>query len=278
MARSRNIKPAFFHNEELAELSPITRLAFIGMWTIADYKGYLEYRTKRLKVQILPYDDANMEQIVNDLEKARLIRIYSVDGRRYIHIDKFEKHQNPHKNERAGGSEIEVLLQSNNFPIVNNEMTKDGTKPDFIGTTRADSLLLIPDSLLPITTNTNTPAKTTAPPNGVCPELWLEYLSIRKRKKGGAVTDRVLSGLIREATKANLTLDAALTICVERGWQSFNASWVDDKPKLTVHQQQMQAFARGIGIGRTQEVPHYEHEAIQIFDNPQLEDNSHEQF
>jgi uncharacterized protein YdaU (DUF1376 family) len=122
-------------------------------------------------------------------------------------------------------------------------------------------------------TNTNTPAKTTAPPNGVCPKLWVEYLSIRKRKKGGAVTDRVLTGLVREATKANLSLEAALTICVERGWQSFNASWVDDKPKLTVHQQQMQASARTIGFGRT---PDYE--TLHTFDNPQLENHDHDNF
>lgn len=281
MARSRNIKPAFFHNEELAELSPITRLAFIGMWTVSDFKGCLEYRSKRLKVQILPYDNSDMDTIVTNLEKARLIRIYSVQGQRYIKIINFERHQNPHKNERAAGSAIPDFVNDDSLPNQNKEMSQDGTKPDFIGTTRADSLLLIPDSLLPITEtiNTKTPAKTTAPPSGVCPELWLEYLSIRKRKKGGPVTDRVLTGLYREATKANLSLEAALIICVERGWQSFNASWVDDKPKLTVHQQQMQAFARGIGLGRQEPAPFYQHETLHtVNDIPQLEDHDHEQF
>ena len=47
MARSRNIKPAFFENELLGELPPLDRLSFIAMWTIADFKGCFEYRPKR---------------------------------------------------------------------------------------------------------------------------------------------------------------------------------------------------------------------------------------
>jgi uncharacterized protein YdaU (DUF1376 family) len=119
-------------------------------------------------------------------------------------------------------------------------------------------------------TNTNTPAKTTAPPNGVCPNLWLEYLSIRKRKKGGAVTDRVLTGLLREAQKANLTLEAALTICVERGWQSFDASWVADssKEKLTQHQRELQAFHKTFGVGQTPALKTVQFETLETFEEP----------
>ena len=71
MARARNIKPAFFQNQELGELQPIDRLAFIGMWTIADFRGCIELKLKRIKIQILPYDDCSIESIVNNLEKAR---------------------------------------------------------------------------------------------------------------------------------------------------------------------------------------------------------------
>lgn len=91
MARARNIKPAFFQNQELGELQPIDRLAFIGMWTIADFRGCIELKLKRLKIQILPYDDCSIESIVNNLEKARFIRIYSVQGQHYLKIINFEK-------------------------------------------------------------------------------------------------------------------------------------------------------------------------------------------
>lgn len=136
MARSRNIKPAFFQNEKLAELKPINRLAFIALWTVCDFKGCLEYRPRRLKVQLLPYDDCDIEEIINNLIDSGFIQIYSVEDQGYIKILNFEKHQNPHKNEKEAGSDIPDI---------------DGTKTDYIGTSRADSLLLIPDSFNPLT-------------------------------------------------------------------------------------------------------------------------------
>lgn len=148
MARSRNIKPAFFTDDKLGDLEPIVRLVFIGMWTIADFRGCIEYRPKMMKVQLIPYDNHDITNIVNILEQARLIRMYSGGEKNYIKIVNFERHQNPHKNEREAGSSIPDYDEST---IENNELSKDGTKPDKIGTARADSLLLIPDSFNPLT-------------------------------------------------------------------------------------------------------------------------------
>ena len=89
MARARNIKPAFFTNENLAELTALERLAFIGMWTIADFKGCIEFRPKRLKIQLLPYDECDFEIITINLDKSGFIRNYSVQGQRYIKIINF---------------------------------------------------------------------------------------------------------------------------------------------------------------------------------------------
>ena len=153
MARARNIKPGFFQNEELSELDPIDRLFFIGLWTVCDFKGCLEYRPKRLKVQILPYDDACVEEIAINLERSRFIRIYSVQGRNYIKVVNFGRHQNPHKNERAKGSEIPDIDDEDAQVIDSKGLAinpdKIGTSPDKIGSARADSLNLIPDSLSP---------------------------------------------------------------------------------------------------------------------------------
>ena len=119
MARARNIKPGLFQNDLLGELCPLARLVFIGMWTIADFKGCIEFRPKMMKVQLLPYDDCDIEALVNSLEQARFIRYYSVQGKRYIKIVNFEKHQNPHKNERDAGSEIPDIQKDNSI----NELT-----------------------------------------------------------------------------------------------------------------------------------------------------------
>lgn len=148
MARARNIKPSFFTNDDLSELNPLARLLFIGMWTISDYKGCFEYKPKRLKVQLLPYDDCNIEQLVNDLDKSGFISIYSVQGQKYIKILNFTKHQNPHKNEREGGSPIPDLDQDDSKTCLNTSGLADiENNRDQNGTDRADSLNLIPDSL-----------------------------------------------------------------------------------------------------------------------------------
>lgn len=169
MARARNIKPSFFQNEELSDLTPIERLAFIGMWTISDFKGCFEYRPKRLKIQILPYDNCDIELITINLESSGFIAIYSVLGQQYIKIINFVKHQNPHKNERDSGSEIPDIhlrddfnkkepSQNNDLQNIGNNRALDGTNHDQNGTTRADSPFLIPDSLNPIPDESDTAA------------------------------------------------------------------------------------------------------------------------
>jgi hypothetical protein len=155
MARARNIKPSFFQNEELGELPALARLAFIGMWTIADYKGCIEFRPKRLKIQLLPYDDCDLEQLTINLDKSGFIRIYSVSGQRFIKILNFEKHQNPHKNEKDAGSEIPDIPE--NY-ISDNGLQEIQINPEQDGTAPADSLIPLTDSLNPHSEQTRTSA------------------------------------------------------------------------------------------------------------------------
>ncbi|MFW6557570.1 hypothetical protein [Acinetobacter baumannii] len=183
MARARNIKPSFFTNDDLGEINPLARLLFIGMWTIADYKGCFEYKPKRLKVQILPYDNCDIEQLVNDLEKSGFISIYSVRGRKYIKAINFTKHQNPHKNEREGGSEIpdidEADIEEEEKSLKNNEWANIENNLEQDGTDRADSLNLIPDSL-------NLIPSTPEPKIGkTVDEMFTEFWEIYPNKKSG---------------------------------------------------------------------------------------------
>ena len=106
MPRARNIKPAFFKNESLADVAIPARLLFIGLWTLSDFRGNLEYRPRRIKAEIYPYDEIDIATYLTDLEKSGLIRIYSALGQKYISIPNFGKHQRPHINEQRSGSEI----------------------------------------------------------------------------------------------------------------------------------------------------------------------------
>jgi hypothetical protein len=101
MARSRNIKPGFFKNEELAEVEPLGRLLFAGLWTLADREGRLEDRPKRIKVEILPYDNCDVDLLLCELERHKFIIRYEIDGEKYIYIPTFLMHNNPHPNEKT---------------------------------------------------------------------------------------------------------------------------------------------------------------------------------
>lgn len=99
MPRARNIKPGFFANEDLAEIEPIGRLLFIGLWTLADRDGRLEDRPKRIKGELFPYDNCDINALLDDLQKYGFILRYEVEGGKYIQIVNFSKHQNPHPKE-----------------------------------------------------------------------------------------------------------------------------------------------------------------------------------
>ena len=101
MARSRNIKPGFFTNEELADLAPLTRLLFIGLWTLADREGRLEDRPRRIKAELLPYDDCDVDEALTTLVRSASIQRYRVGDVAVIQIVNFGKHQKPHPNEVA---------------------------------------------------------------------------------------------------------------------------------------------------------------------------------
>jgi len=104
MARSRNIKPGFFLNDTLGELPVEARLLFIGLWTLADREGRLADRPKKIKIQVFPYDEFDVDDLLSKLQLAEFIRRYQTDGVCYIEIVNWHKHQNPHHKEV--GSEI----------------------------------------------------------------------------------------------------------------------------------------------------------------------------
>ncbi|TDV06041.1 hypothetical protein [Paraburkholderia caballeronis] len=99
MARARNIKPGFYTNEDLAECSVWARYIFPGLWMMADREGRLEYRPKKIKGELLRFDEQSAEPLLDELQRWGFIEIYEVDGRSYIQILTFQKHQNPHHRE-----------------------------------------------------------------------------------------------------------------------------------------------------------------------------------
>lgn len=94
------VKPEFFDDPDVAGLSPMARLFFIGLWMQADRAGRLVDDARRLKARIFPYDDIDPETLAAELAHHDMIRRYHDDaGHAFIWIRSFEKHQRPHPKE-----------------------------------------------------------------------------------------------------------------------------------------------------------------------------------
>ena len=173
MARSRNIKPGFFTNDELAECHPLGRLLFAGLWTIADKEGRLDDRPKKIKAMLLPFDEADCDALLQQLNDHKFITRYQVNGGCYIQISNWKKHQNPHckeaaseipepvENDKSTGqeqckedaeeekkdSESSQNVESKGAPELHGARMVQASVENSLNP--ADSLNLIPDSLNP---------------------------------------------------------------------------------------------------------------------------------
>ncbi|MCA3000293.1 MAG: hypothetical protein ING75_17025 [Rhodocyclaceae bacterium] len=144
MARARNIKPSFFKNPELVECSLEARLLFIGLWTLADREGYLEDRPKRIKMELFPGDDVDVNRCLDELDEHGLIDRYTVGESRFLHVCKFLKHQHPHHLEKPS-----TIPRSQTGLKVNLDKSQTNLRQNLDKTQANPSDSLNPDSLNP---------------------------------------------------------------------------------------------------------------------------------
>ena len=72
---------------------------------------------------------------------------------------------------------------------------------------------------------------------GIEGELAKDFINHRKSKKA-SITQTVMSGFQREADKAGISIIDAVTISIERNWQSFKAEWHQNQTVTTPQQKQ----------------------------------------
>lgn len=175
MARSRNIKPGFFTNDVLGELPALTRLLFAGLWIIADREGRIEDRPKKIRAEILPYDQCDADEMLQDLENNGFILRYTSGAFKVIQVLAWDKHQNPHVKEAPSTLPAYVEHQTSTVQ----EQCSTQPLPERAGLI-PDSLLLIPDSLISDsleTRNSTPPAATPSKAGAACVVIKSEGIS-----------------------------------------------------------------------------------------------------
>ena len=262
MSRARNIKPGFFKNEHLADLPFSTNLLFIGLWTLADRDGRLEDRPRRIKIEIFPCKDVDVDAELEVLFKLGFLTRYENDEGKFIEITAFKKHQNPHYSEKKS-----VIRPPNSGDVGGNNPIKPESTPEYSGggsgviqtlpgvlhplNVRNPSDSLIPDSLNPDSPNpdslipVNQAKSKTKPrpaaaafalPDWVPAEAWGHYEEMRTKCRA-PLTERAAELAIRALYKMRSNgedVEKVLEQSVLNGWKGVfpvkpNSNSVIDK-------------------------------------------------
>ena len=204
----------------------MARLLFAGLWCLADRAGRLEDRPKRIRAEILPYDDGSVDDMLDELDRAGFILRYQEEELRFIQVLNFTKHQNPHCREPksmipAPGEHSAGTVQ---------EQNEHRTGP-------ADSLLLIPDSLNLIPEKTScSPSASESADDGFA-SFWKRYpkkvakpqavKAWRKTKPTGQLLADLLAGLERHMASADWQKDGGQFIPHPATWLNARR-WEDE--------------------------------------------------
>lgn len=143
MARIRTIKPDFWTDEKVVELSMEARLFFIGSWNFADDYGNIQRSAKKLKMQIFPADAIDCEPLIQSLITHGLFTEYDVNGEKYLHIKGFKSHQvinRPSKSGLPAPESVQVQLPLTE-PSLTEGKGREGKGKDMSGSPDVISIL-----------------------------------------------------------------------------------------------------------------------------------------
>jgi hypothetical protein len=90
------IKPEFWDDQKLADVTFCARLTYIALWNFSDDFGVVKGDPRWLKNQIFPYDDLPVSDFIGWLDELKgLDRILSFkyNGEAFFYMPKFLSHQ-----------------------------------------------------------------------------------------------------------------------------------------------------------------------------------------
>lgn len=96
MARIRTIKPSFWSDPDITELSWDARLLLIGLISMADDRGRFISTHSSVCGYVFPHEDiapAKFRRLMQSVEKSGVVQLYTVEGRAYGRFPKWEQHQ-----------------------------------------------------------------------------------------------------------------------------------------------------------------------------------------
>jgi len=97
MARIRTVKPDLFRHEGLYEAELETglplRIAFVGLFTVADREGRFRWQPRQIKLDVMPYDSVDFSRVLDALVTRGFVVRYACETEEFGAIPTFPKHQ-----------------------------------------------------------------------------------------------------------------------------------------------------------------------------------------
>jgi len=186
VSRIRSIHPGLFTDEAFVVLSPIARVFFMGLWTECDDTGSFEWSPLKLKMRLLPADNADAAALLAEIEAERGVMKYEVNGRVYGAVRNFCQYQRPKKPNSVHPQTDAVR----NWVNTAARSTRDGsepvphqlpTEPEIPRQMEDEGGRM--ETVPPSGETEARPTKSSFPkPEGVQADHWRDFLANRKRK------------------------------------------------------------------------------------------------
>jgi hypothetical protein len=223
MARIRTIKPEFFTDEELGQLSPAIRLLFIALWTEADKAGRLKDRPKTLKARCVPFDHMDIDKALGTLADGKFIVRYEAEGEAYIQIRTWNEHQRPHHTERES-----VIPERVNGYLTVKEPLLNGVN---------DSVNTPFPSLPVLEVSKNKPSPLNLPfqDSPDFQQAWITWVAHRKQIKKPLTAEQTKAQLEEFSEWGVGRSVAAIKYTVKKGWQGLREPEVEPNGSQPKH-------------------------------------------
>ena len=213
---NRILREGILSSERLEPLNWAEEVFYRRLMSVVDDFGRYYARPALLRAACYPLlltkvSDSDIEKWLTACVNAALVSLYPApDGKRYLVLLDFKQ---------------QVRAAASKFPQPPDTCVADAQHVH--SNSEASAHLDVSVSVSEDVVEDDKKRSRATTPDGVSAVVWKDFLQIRKAKRA-PMTDTALAGIQREAEKAGLTLQRAVEIACERGWQSFKAEWVSN--------------------------------------------------
>jgi hypothetical protein len=193
----------------------------------------------QVHAQVFPWEAPgeafeNIEVLLGELVECDYVLHYEADGKRYVEIVNFTKHQRISGKEAQYKSRLPApplnFQKPNDLPSENGEAmgkhpgTSPGSSGEPLGTGEQRNLGTgEPEEQ----GKYKAPAAEVEKPETVSQQSWDDWKATRKAKRAGPITSTALNMLAKEAAKAGFGMQEAIEMAAGSGWITFKSQYVN---------------------------------------------------